>query len=77
MAVNIWKRFEKLIEPAAEEVVKVTSVNSDGTVTGQTFSGGNIRVRCSIDVEVGDQVFVAAKSVTAKAPSLDYYEIEV
>jgi len=77
MATNIWRRFEKLIEPAAEEVITITAVNSDETVTGSTFGNGTVRVRCSIDVEVGDQVFIADNRVTTKAPSLTYYEISV
>lgn len=77
MAINIWRRFEEMIKSPAEEVVVITAVNSDGTVTGETLAGGVVRVRCGIDVTAGDQVFVAAGVVNSIAPELDYYELEV
>ena len=78
MAINLWKRFEELIKPAAEEVVIVTAVNAGGTITGNTLTGGVTRARCSIaDVAVGDRVFVGAGRVSGKAPSLPYYEEEI
>ncbi len=77
MAINLWKRFEELIKPAAEEVVTITAVNADGTVTGTTLTGGVVRLRCAIDVSVDEKVFAAANEVKAKAPNLAYYELEV
>jgi hypothetical protein len=77
VAINIWRRFEKLIKPAAEEVVTITAVNTDGTVTAETMAGAVMRIRCGIDVEVGDQVFVAAGEVKSIAPALTYYELDV
>ncbi len=77
MAINIWRRFEELIKPAAEEVVTITAVNGDGTVTATTLTNGVLRLRCSIDVSPGDKAFAAAGEIRAKAPSLAYYELEV
>ena len=33
MAINVWRRFGDLIKPPAEEVVTITTVHGDGTVT--------------------------------------------
>ncbi len=77
MAINIWRRFEELIKPAAQEVVEVTAVHADGTVSVKTMTNGAMRLRCAIAVTVGNKVFAAGGEVRGKAPSLPYYEIEV
>lgn len=77
MAINLWKRFENLIKPAAEEVVTITAIHADGTVTATTMTGGTVRLRCAIEIEVADKAFSAAGEVRAKAPALTYYELEV
>ncbi|PID76820.1 MAG: hypothetical protein CSB24_04640 [Deltaproteobacteria bacterium] len=77
MAINIWRRFEKLVKPAAEEVATVTAVHADGTITAESLTGGTLRLRCAIDVAVGGKVFTAGGAVLAKAPNLVYHEIAV
>ncbi|PIE72300.1 MAG: hypothetical protein CSA20_08530 [Deltaproteobacteria bacterium] len=77
MALNIWRRFEELIAPAAEEVVTITAVHSDGTVTATSMTGNTIRLRSAVDISAGDKAFAAAGEVKARAPALIYYEIEV
>lgn len=78
MAGNLWRRFEALIKPAAEEVVTVTAKHSDGTITGKTLTEEFVRVRCVFDVEVNDKVFVAGGGeAKAKAPNLTYYEVGI
>ena len=77
MAINLWRRFESLIKPAAEEVVTIQAVHADGTVTATTLTDGVMRLRCSIEVAVGDKAFAAAGEIRAKAPSLPYYELEI
>lgn len=77
MAINIWRRFENLIKPAAEEVVIITAIHADGTVTATTMTGGTVRLRCAVEIEVGNKAFAAAGEVRAKAPALTYYELEV
>ncbi len=77
MAINIWRRFEELIKPASEEVVEVTAVHADSTISVKTMTNGAMRLRCAIAVSVGDKVFAAAGEVRGKAPGLTYYEIEV
>ena len=77
MAINLWRRFESLIKPAAEEVVTVTTVHADGTVTATTLTGGVMRLRCPIDIAQGEKAFAAEGEIRAKAPSLPYYELEI
>lgn len=77
MAINLWRRFEQLIKPAAEEVVTITAIHADGTVTATTMTGGAMRLRCAITVAVDDKAFAADGEVRAVAPSLTYYELEV
>lgn len=77
MATNLWRRFGDLIKPPPEEVATVTQLNGDGTVTANTLGGGAVRLRCAIDMAVGDRVFFAAGEVRAKAPSLPYHELEI
>ncbi len=77
VAINIWRRFEELIKPAAQEVAEITAIHTDGTVSATSMTGGAMRLRCAISVAVGDKVFVAAGEVKGKAPSLPYYEIDV
>jgi hypothetical protein len=77
MAINLWRRFESLIKPAAEEVVTITAIHADGTVTATTMTGGTVRLRCAVEVVVGDKAFAAAGEVKGKAPDLTYYELEV
>ena len=77
MAINVWRRFGDLIKPPTEEVVTVTTVHGDGTVTATTVGGGAVRLRCAIEVTVGDKAFAAAGEVRGVAPVLSYFEIEV
>lgn len=78
MATNIWRRFGNLIKPPAEEVVEVTAVNGNGTITGRTLTGGITRAKCALtDVALGERVFVAGGQVSGKAPNLPYYEVEI
>jgi len=77
MAINLWKRFEELIKPAAEEVVTITAIHADGTVSATTMTGGTVRLRCAIEVQVADKAFAAGGEVRAVAPSLTYYELEI
>lgn len=75
--LNIWRRFGDLIKPPAEEVATVTLLYGDGTIAVRTLGGGVMRVRCAVDVNMGDQVFVAAGEVRGKAPQLRAVEIEI
>lgn len=77
MAINVWRRFEEMIKPAAEEVVVVKQVHSNGTVTAETLTGGTVRLRCAIEVMPKEKVFTAAGMVKAKAPALEYFELEI
>ena len=77
VATNLWRRFGDLIKPANEEVVTISLVGGDGTVTATTLTGQNVRLRCAIDIEAGDRAFAAGGEVRAKAPSLTYHELEV
>ncbi len=77
MATNLWRRFGDLIKPPGEEVATVTQLNGDGTVSANTLGGGAVRLRSSLELEIGDRVFFAAGEVRAKAPSLPYHELEV
>ncbi|MCG2744280.1 MAG: hypothetical protein L6271_10215 [Desulfobacteraceae bacterium] len=77
MAINLWRRFESLIKPAAEEVVTITAIHADGTVTATTMTNGVVRLRCAIELVVGDKAFAADGAIIGKAPSLTYYELEV
>ncbi len=77
MAINVWRRFEEMIKPAAEEVAEVTAVHADNTVSATSLTGGAMRLRCAISISVGDKVFAAGGEVRGKAPALPYYEIEV
>lgn len=77
MAINLWRRFEELIKPAGEEVVTVKVKHTDGTITGETLTGGTMRARCSFDVEAGERLFVAGGEARGKAPGLAYHEIEI
>lgn len=77
MATNLWRRFGELIEPPAEEVVTISQMHGDGTVTATTVGGGAVRLRCSLEIEAGDKAFAAAGEVRAKAPSLPYHELEI
>lgn len=77
MATNLWRRFGELIKPPSEEVVTITHVHGDGTVSATTVGGGGVRLRCAIEIAIGDKAFAAAGQVRAKAPSLPYYELEI
>ena len=77
MAINVWRRFGDLIKPPAEEVVTVTTVHDDGTVTATTVGGGAVGLRCAIEVTAGDKAFASAGEVRGKAPSLPYFEVEI
>ena len=77
MATNLWRRFGDLIKPPPEEVATVTQLNGDGTISANTLGGGAVRLRSSIELEIGERVFFAAGEVRAKAPSLPYHELEV
>lgn len=77
MATNLWRRFGELIKPPAEEVVTISIINGDGTVTATTLGGGSVRLRCAINIAPGDKAFAAASEVRAKAPSLPYHELEI
>ncbi len=77
MAINVWRRFGDLIKPPTEEVVTVTTVHGDGTVTATTVGGGAVWLRCAIEVTAGDRAFAAAGEVRGVAPDLPYFEIEI
>ena len=77
MGINVWRRFGDLIRPPSEQVVTITTVHGDGTVTATTVGGGAVRLRCAIEVTVGDKAFAAAGEVRGQAPSLPYFEIEI
>lgn len=77
MGSNLWRRFAELVQAPAEEVATVVAVGSNSTITATTLTGGVVRLRCAIDVSVGDKVFAGGGDVRAKAPDLDYYELEV
>lgn len=77
MATNLWRRFGDLIKPPPQEVVTITLIYGDGTVQASTVAGGEIRLRCAIEVEVGDKALTAAGAVLGKVPDLPYYELEI
>jgi hypothetical protein len=77
MAINLWKRFEELIKPAAEEVVTITAIHADGTVSATTMTGGAVRLRCAIEVQVANKAFAAGGEIKAIAPNLTYFELDV
>jgi hypothetical protein len=77
VAINVWRRFGDLLKPPSEEVVTITLVNGDGTVTATTLTGQSVRLRCALDLTAGDKAFAAAGEVRGAAPSLTYHELEV
>ena len=77
MALNIWRRFGDLIKPPQQEVVTVTQIAGAGVVVASTVGGGTVRLRCGIEVAIGDKVFAAGGEVKSKAASLPYYELEI
>ncbi len=77
MESNIWRRFGELIKPAAEEIVTVKGAAAEGVISAETLSGGTVRLRCAIDVQIGDKVIAAGGAVLAKAPDLPYFELMV
>lgn len=77
MGINVWRRFGDLIKPPAEQVVTITTVHGDGTVTATTVGGGAVRLRSSVELIAGDKAFAREGEVRGKAPSLSYFEIEI
>lgn len=78
MTVNLWRRFGDLIKPAPQEVVTITALHDDGTVTATTMGGGVLRLRNAVSgLAVNDRAFAQAGEVKAKAPILPFYELEV
>ena len=77
MAINVWRRFGDLIKPPSEQVVTITTVHGDGTVTATTAGGGAVRLRCAIEVTAGDKAFASGGEVRGVAPALSYFEIEI
>lgn len=75
--LNIWRRFGDLLRPAHQEVVTIVQIVGNGTVRASTAGGGQVVLRCNIDLAVNDRVFAAAGEVKSKAPDLPYHEIEV
>ena len=54
-----------------------TAVGTDGTVTASTVGGGSVRLRCSLELVVGDKAVASGGEVRGKAPDLPYFEIEI
>ena len=75
--LNIWRRFGDLVKPAHQEIVTVVQVLGNSTVRATTVGGGQVTLRCNIEVAVNDRVFAAAGEVKGKAPNLEYHEIEI
>ncbi len=76
MAINIFKRFERLIAGEPLMVVTVSAHNTDGTSTVTTMGGGSMTLRGQ-GVAVGQNAFARDGEIKGAAPSLPYYELEV
>lgn len=76
MATNLWTRFRKLLPGSRMVVVTVVTVNTDGTSTVTTSSGGAMRV-LGTSVEAAKKAYVKDGVVISEAPNLQHYEIEV
>jgi len=71
----LWRKFKKLIDGPAMEVVTVQSV-SGGTSKCITYTGGVVIVSGD-SVAAGDKAFIQDGRIIGEAPDLTYYEIEV
>ena len=76
MATNLWTRFRKLLPGSPRTVVTVVTVNTDGTSTVTTSSGGAMRV-LGTTVEATKKAYVKDGAIIGEAPNLQHYEIEV
>lgn len=75
--LNIWKRFSTLIRPAPQEIMTVKQIVGNGTVVAETVSGGMVRLKCGINVNIDDKVLTQTGEVKSKTENLPYYEVEV
>lgn len=76
MGTNIWARFRRLLPGNPMIVVTVNSVNTDGTSTVTTSSGGAMRV-IGTTITAGKKAYVKGGAIIGEAPNLEHYEIEV
>lgn len=77
MAVNFWKRFQKLLPASPTIVCQVVSVAAAGGFsTVQAPAGGLLRVK-GVDVPAGGKCYVKDGIIQGPAPDLPHYEIEV
>ncbi|KJR97277.1 MAG: hypothetical protein VR65_25440 [Desulfobulbaceae bacterium BRH_c16a] len=76
MATNLWARFRKLLPGSPLIVVTVVTVNTDGTSTVTTSSGGAMRV-LGTSVEATKKAYVKDGAIIGEAPNLQHFEIEV
>ena len=76
MAVNAWARFKKLLPVSPLVIVTVDSINTDGTSTVTTASGGVMRV-FGDGVAVGNKAFVRGGIIQGEAPNLTHYDVDV
>lgn len=76
MATNLWARFRRLLPGNPLIIVTVVSVNTDGTSTVTTASGGAMRV-LGTTVAAASKAYVKDGAIVSEAPNLPHYEIEV
>lgn len=74
---NPFVKLTDLLATPGPQIVSVSTVHTDGTVTIARRGGGSARVRSNQALSPGDQVIIEAGAVTGKAPVLSSSSINI